>query len=288
MSWRRASSAASGVRAREHRNTFRYNTINSPRCEAYAKPRDRPKGHPMPKPMSSGLTRQQITAKFPAMNWRPMDPALNTSVQAVLRAERIVAQVWRWKWEREGGLGAFDPALVLFDPARVPALAQRADAATEDFHRRTGPGGALRYNTHDGDADHDPHDPADQGVVSVWRVGSNRCHVVRDRWLDSPGRFWCTTDYFAELFEIVVDQLDYWDCGDYGCDGDCDLKCNVNIAQSCSGTTRMMPANRGTLVLLFRCCRECEALAGKIAANTYRTNTKLAEIEAREHLNPAP
>ena len=49
-----------------------------------------------------------------------------------------------------------------------------------------------------------------------------------------------------------------------------------------------MPANRGALVMLFRCCQECEALAGKIAENTYKINVKLAEIAAREGMNGTP
>jgi hypothetical protein len=43
-----------------------------------------------------------------------------------------------------------------------------------------------------------------------------------------------------------------------------------------------MPVNRGTLILLFRMCRACEDLAGKIAANTYRT----AVVQARADLPP--
>jgi hypothetical protein len=43
-----------------------------------------------------------------------------------------------------------------------------------------------------------------------------------------------------------------------------------------------MPVSRGALVLLFRMCRECEELAGRIAANTYRT----AVINAPADLPP--
>ena len=62
------------------------------------------------------LTRQQILDKYPAINWRPMDPALNTTVQAVLDAERI-----------ENGLA--DDALhnsAWFDPGFLPDYACQA------------------------------------------------------------------------------------------------------------------------------------------------------------------
>ena len=66
------------------------------------------------------MNRQQILAKFPAINNpRPMDPALNTTVQAILDAERIEAAMT-------------DDSLrdqILFDPAWCPAMyAQIVDA----------------------------------------------------------------------------------------------------------------------------------------------------------------
>ncbi len=61
------------------------NIISTPPYPAYTSPatdqreaRDRPR-----------LTREQIIDRFPAINWPPMNPALNTTVQAVLDAERI-------------------------------------------------------------------------------------------------------------------------------------------------------------------------------------------------------
>src|SRR6476660_5747166 len=86
--------------------------------------------------------RQELLAKFPAINNpRPMDPRANTQVQACVRAERIIKRVWK-------NLAAAD--VVLVDPAHVPALAARADAAAADFHRRASQG-RLRYDTHDSD-----------------------------------------------------------------------------------------------------------------------------------------
>jgi hypothetical protein len=94
----------------------------------------------MTEPMSSGLTRQQLlTAKFPALNWPPMDPACNTQVQAVLRAEHIMSKAW----------SDSDASVVLFDPARVPSLTARVEAATEDFCCRAGEGTvALQHLRH--------------------------------------------------------------------------------------------------------------------------------------------
>lgn len=228
--------------------------------------------------------RAEILARFPAINNpRPLDPRVSTQVRATDRAERIVEQVWSWMWE---GKEPLDPATVLFDAARVPALAKRADMAAADYHRRAAEG-ILRYDTGDGlNADYDPAETAEQGVVRIWRVGSNQVYIVRERWRDSPNREWTTTDYFAQLFEFLVEQLDYHDCTKFGCDGDCDLKCSVRLAKACDGVTRLLPVNRGTLVLLFRCCTACEVLAGQIAENTYKTNRKLADIEAREQLPP--
>jgi hypothetical protein len=240
--------------------------------------------------------RAYLLAKFPAINNpRPLNPRVSTQVRAIDRAERIVEQVWSWAWE---GQDPQDPAAVLFDPARAPALAKRADMAAAEFHRLAakdararaeGEQPLLRYDTGDGlDADYNPNDPAEQGVVRIWRVGRNQVYIVRERWRDAPDREWSTTDYFAHLFEFLLEQLDYHDCTKFGCDGDCDLKCSVRLAKACDGVTRLLPVNRGTLVLLFRCCTACEVLAGQIAANTHKTNWKLAEIEARERLPPDP
>lgn len=228
--------------------------------------------------------RAQILAKFPAIhNPRPMDPRASTQVRAMDRAERIVAQVGRWTWNGDG-----DPAMVLFDPERVSNLARRADEEAAEYHRRAAEGD-LRYDTCDGlRADYDPDDPAEHGAVRIWRVGSRQVYIVRERWRDSPNREASTTDYFAQLFEFLVEQLDHHDCTKFGCDGNCDLKCNVHIAKACGGTTRLLPVNRGALVLLFRCCTACDVLAGQIATNSYRTNVLLKNMEVRDELPPDP
>lgn len=219
--------------------------------------------------------RQQILDKFPAINSaRVLDPQASTQVQAALRAEEIIAKVW--------GDGARVSA-VLFDPARVPALAQRADAAARDFHCRAG---ELHNDT--SDTDYDRHDTAEQGAVKIWQLGSNHVHVVRDRWRDAPNRAPNTVEYAAGSLGHLRSTHDHWKCDEYGCDHEtvCDLRCNVRLAKACGGTTRLLPVDRGTLIMLFRCCRVCEELAGKIAENTYKTNVKIAELEAREDWPP--
>ena len=94
----------------------------------------------------------------------PWIPALNTTVQTILRAEKITSLVWRW--------AGFDPGMILFDPARVPALAERADAAAADYHHRAGFNGNF-CTTDTADTDYYPHDPIEQGSVAIWRVGTN-------------------------------------------------------------------------------------------------------------------
>jgi hypothetical protein len=219
--------------------------------------------------------RQQILNKFPAIsNARVLDPQASTQVQAVLRAEKIIAKVW--------GDGA-RVSDVLFDPARVPAMAQRADAAARDFHRRAS---ELHYDT--ADAEYDRHDTAGQGVVKIWQVGSNHVHVVRDRWRESPNRKPTTTEYAAAGLGLERSLYEHWKCDEYGDDHEkaCDLHCKVALAKACGGTTRLLPVDRGTLIILWRCCRNCEELAGKIAENTYKTNVKIAELEVREDWPP--
>ena len=228
-------------------------------------------------------TPDELAARFPAMNYaRPMDPGLNTAVQAGLRAEDIIRRVWG---DDEHSLGRI--AAVLFDPARVPALAQRADAAAAEFHTRASVDGNLHYDT--ADTEYNPHDPAEQGVVKIWHVGSRHVHIVRDRWWDSPNRQPNTVDYAAGGLELERSMYDDWKCAEYGCDHQevCDLQCSVRLAKACGGTTRLLPVDRCSLILLFRCCRVCEELAGKIAENTYKTNVKIAELEAREDWPPS-
>jgi hypothetical protein len=107
----------------------------------------------------------------PEDNLHPMDPRASTQVRAIDRGDTVTAKAWA---------RAAEVAAVLFDPARVPALAERADAAAAEFYARSGQDGDLHADTHD--TDWNPHAPHEQGVVRVWAVGTNHVDVIRDRW----------------------------------------------------------------------------------------------------------
>lgn len=206
----------------------------------------------------------------PEDNLDPMDPRVSTQVRAIDRAEALTVKAWA---------SAAEVAAIVFDPARVPELAQRAEAAATDFYARSGEGGDLHADTHD--TEWNPHASHEQGVARVWAVGTNHVDVIRDRWRDNPNRVQKPVDYFASMYTSGVP--DFFDCARYGCTGgDCDRACSVHLAKACAGPTRAMPVNRGTLILLFRMCRACEDLAGKIAANSY----KRAVVSARADLPP--
>lgn len=40
------------------------------------------------------IDRERLIAKYPAINYPRMDPALNTTVQAVVRGDQIAAKTW--------------------------------------------------------------------------------------------------------------------------------------------------------------------------------------------------
>lgn len=221
--------------------------------------------------MNDNLTperRAQIMATFPALgNLRPMAPEASTQVRAALWAEEIIRTVW-----------GRDPTAVLVDPARVPELADRADRQAAEFHRRAAMDG-LHYDTHD--TAYDPHATYEQGVVKFWRVGSRHVEVVRDRWHDRANldRSLSPAGETASWLQYTREMLDDTACS---CIDYCDMGCTVHLAKACSGTTKLLPVDRGTLVLLFRCCTACEDWAGQMAANTYKRHP----IEARADLPP--
>lgn len=211
-----------------------------------------------------------LRAKYSALdNVVPMDPRGSTQVRATDRAEAVLDIVW----PNGSASGA------LFDPALCPPTAARADEAAREYHRLAadaarervlGVRPSLRFETHD--TDYEPDEPAEQGVLRLWFVDSRTVEIVRDRWHDNPNRVESTASYFGGLLGEM--RRDYKPGHDY------DPTCNVRIAKACGGLTRVLPNDRGTLVLLFWCCRECETLAGRIAANNHRT----AVIAARADL----
>ncbi|MEX3646531.1 hypothetical protein [Mycolicibacterium porcinum] len=199
-------------------------------------------------------TPEELAARFGIDN-PPMAPMANTQVRAIVRAEDIMRKVW-------GDFGLADE--MLFDPARVPAMARLAEAAASEFHWRESQGGcdraeglrpSLNYDTADTDFDADC--PSEQGVVKVWRVGTNHVQVVRERWHDAPTRRLTTAGWAATALRSSVDLYDWMDCSKFGCKGDCGMECNVRLSEDCGGTTRLLPVHRGTLVMLFRVCWAC-------------------------------
>ena len=80
--------------------------------------------------------RQQVLQQLPAIDWPPMNPRVNTTVRAADRAAEIIRRVWGFTavedgpWVRRADAAAV--AEVLFDHARVPELAWKADVAAED------------------------------------------------------------------------------------------------------------------------------------------------------------
>lgn len=211
-----------------------------------------------------------------AFRWRPpdnaMNPTANTQVRAILRAEALMEMVWP---------RATKVAAVLFDPVLVPELAERVAAAEAEFRSRTGEYGDMHWDTYD--TDYNPHVAHEQGVARVWAVGTKHCDIVRDRWHDplNANRVGKPVAYFASMHGCQLP--DFFDCSRFGCHcGNRGRECSVRLAKTCGGTTGVMPVCRGTLIMLFRCCQECETLAGKIAAN----NRKKHVIDARVNLPP--
>ena len=154
---------------------------------------------------------------------------------------------------------------------------------------------SIRVDSHDYDEIDAANPPRD--AVFIWSVGSNTVLVgcragtgETDRRLRGP-------DYFRDMLRFFAEIDDYWRYGKEDnprYPADYELRCNVNIAADCTaplspdvndfggGTTRLMPLRRGQFLLLFRCCRVCEGLAGKIAD----TNFKISIMEAQAKLPP--
>lgn len=190
--------------------------------------------------------RQQILDKFPDItNERPRAPIGNTQVQACLRAEQILRRAW-------SNLAMADVLLT-----GVPAMRTRADAEAAEFHRLAaadararaeGETPLLDYDTFDGESDYDPNATYEQGALKIWTVGTNHVDIVRERWHDSPNRRFTTAGYAAGMLAHRLDLAVYGD-----------EPCNVIVSTECERETRLLPVDRGSLVLLFRVCWDCEA-----------------------------
>ena len=151
------------------------------------------------------------------------------------------------------------------------------------------------FDSHDHDRYHGMFDienpPAE--AVFIWSVGSETvliaCRAVaglRDRRLRGA-------EYFSSMLQLVQEIDDYYE---YNSRADYELRCTVNISKGCTaplspdvgdyqgGTTRLMPLRRGQFLLLFRCCRVCEDLAGHLVD----TNFRISVMEARANLASGP
>ena len=86
------------------------------------------------------IDRERLIDKYPAINYPPMDHALNTTVQAVVRGDQIAAKTW----------GIWGNNSALWDPVLSPEMHARADAVLGDL-RAAIAAGELNPDTHDED-----------------------------------------------------------------------------------------------------------------------------------------
>ena len=108
--------------------------------------------------------RAMLTAKY-GIDRPPMNPALNTTVQAVLDAEQIVD---RQSWGRR--IAAW------VDPAHSPKMYEIVSQAHRDL-RAGMAAGQIEYDDHADDGyPYNPDDPADACVL-IHFVGSNEVKV---------------------------------------------------------------------------------------------------------------
>ncbi len=210
-----------------------------------------------------------------------MDPALNTTVQAILSAELIETGARGFSGRDNGPM---------FDPVWSPAMHDRADAAMAEL-RTALANDEVVIDSHDYDLEHgfDRSQPPTDAVF-IWAAGSGRILICCRSGSSHDERRLRGADYFASMLQHFAQVDDYYkytaEPGVYG--ADYELKCTINIAKDCTayaedfggGTTRLMTVRRGQFLILFRCCQVCEALAGQLADN----NFKISVMEAQAKL----
>ena len=179
-----------------------------------------------------------------------MNPALNTTVQAVLDAEHIEAAL------------ADDSLLnsALFDPAWCPTMHAKLMAELEELHALEHQGGIADYRTFRGET-YDPHDPAStSGTVLLKFPGDCRLFVCRNN-----------ADRLAAMMKG-------WSFG----------VCDVCIAEDCQACTfndhptRPLPIACGRVVLMFEICTACEF----IVTDTTFYGVRSSVLEAQAKLPP--
>jgi hypothetical protein len=195
--------------------------------------------------------RKYLQRKHSAItNDRPMDPALNTVVQGMLRAEQVLALASEDDGSDNSPLIRFYDGTHLFDPALNPALHERADAYMAQLHMRMGlPGYDPHAIEYLGEAN------PDTGAL-IHFVGDNRIFVCRKH-----------PDVFAAFLKRTADVGTY------------ENPCTVRLSKKCGGFTDMFPVVRGRFVIFFDVCLACCRLAHEIAENRFRTNVLEAQAK---------
>lgn len=195
--------------------------------------------------------RQQILAQFPAITWPPMNPALNTTVQGVLRAERIET------------LLADDSLLnaLLCDPALSPTLYGKLVDERAALHALEREDGGAIYKTFRGET-YNPHAPADtSGTALVKYPGDRRIFVCRNN---------------ADRMAAFVESQGPWGV------------CDVCIAGDCQSVafndypTRPLPISSGRVALMFEICAACEFVATDMVEHRMRSAVTKAQATLPE------
>lgn len=235
--------------------------------------------------------RDYLTAKY-GLDRPPMNPALNTTVAAMLDAEQIT----------ESGRRHDDD--LMFDPVRSNALSRRADAAMTELRLALAED-RIKFDSHDYDLDYEfdlDNPPTD--AVFIYRPGSTLILVCCRAGASHDERKYRGTDYFSDMIGFFGQVDDYHRHGSYA---DFELRCTANISEGCSaataveadeyaemaaeagvrgaygaedyagGTTRLMPVHRGQFLVLFRCCLACEAKATQDTVDGFI----LSDLESR-------
>ena len=194
--------------------------------------------------------REELIAKY-HIDHPPMNPALNTTVQAILKAERIEANL------------ADDTLLnkLLFDPTWCPTLHGKLTAALAELHAAEGQGGRVDYRTFRGET-YDPHDPKDtSGTVLLKWPHDCRIFVCRNQ----PDRM-----------AAMLQSTGLWNTCDVQIADDCTSLCFVDYP------TRPLPISCGRVVLMFEICAACEFTV----SDTVFFNMRSGVMEAQAKLPP--
>lgn len=202
--------------------------------------------------------RKMLNAKY-GLDRRPVSPALDTTVQAILDAERVTA---RQGFARQIGDWV--------DPSRSPRMYEIAAEAHRDLRAAM----ARCEIEYDDFADEgypfDPDNPSDAAVLMHF-VGTDRVSVCKR---PLPGRVERGVDYHTGLLQL------YGSVYDGAREGDC----SIRLARDCGGPNSMMTLTYGAFLLVFRCCEKCNLLARENAEVGY----KLSLMEAHERLAEIP